>query len=161
MDKQTYRTNIHEAVDHLLDAADADGREIDCVGINITILDVEESPLVEDYGVFHAEMADGEIEEMYVDHLVYKEGELQRPTKRFAINPNSGNTEYTGHIAPFGSEETIRFVPIDITSAELFGEAKDYNSSVHEALCQAIHEGSEEALEWLQNHVADIQKAYN
>lgn len=41
-------------------------------------------------------------------------------------------------------------------SVELFGEATNMKDSLHEALCQAIHEGNEEALEWLQNNVMDV-----
>lgn len=38
----------------------------------------------------------------------------------------------------------------------LFGEAKTEATSLHEALCQAIHEGDAEAYEWLSQNVVDI-----
>ncbi len=37
-----------------------------------------------------------------------------------------------------------------------FGRAEHLATSLHEALCQAIHEGGEDALTWLFRHVADI-----
>lgn len=40
---------------------------------------------------------------------------------------------------------------------ELFGEAETMEDSLHEALCCAIHEGDESALEWLQNNVENIE----
>jgi len=37
-----------------------------------------------------------------------------------------------------------------------FGRAKTLGGSLHEALCQAIHEGNNSALYWLQTEVQDI-----
>ena len=41
--------------------------------------------------------------------------------------------------------------------AALFGEAADLKDSLHEALCQAIHEQDPEAIKWLSDNVVDIQ----
>jgi len=35
-------------------------------------------------------------------------------------------------------------------------ETVDIKTSLHEALCLAIHEGNEEAMDWLLEHIEDI-----
>ena len=37
-----------------------------------------------------------------------------------------------------------------------FGEAKGLRASLHEALCQGIHEGSEDAMGWLEDSVENV-----
>jgi hypothetical protein len=38
-----------------------------------------------------------------------------------------------------------------------FSGCKTINYSIHEALCLAIHEGDEDALEWLMDNIKDIR----
>lgn len=42
-------------------------------------------------------------------------------------------------------------------SPVLFGEAKNIDDSLHEALCKAIHEQDHEAIEWLNANIIDIR----
>lgn len=37
-----------------------------------------------------------------------------------------------------------------------FGQAKGLTESLHEALCQAIHEGNNDAIAWLNQYIVDI-----
>ena len=41
-------------------------------------------------------------------------------------------------------------------NAERLDGCDNIYDSLHEALCMAIHEGDEDALNWLQNNVEDI-----
>jgi hypothetical protein len=53
---------------------------------------------------------------------------------------------------------TITFTLEDET--KLFKHCKDLNSSLHEALCQAIHNGGLDGLEWLNRYVDNIKTSY-
>ena len=43
------------------------------------------------------------------------------------------------------------------TEMELFDACKDEETSLHETLCQTIHEGSSNALRWLNKYVTDVR----
>lgn len=44
----------------------------------------------------------------------------------------------------------------DYIKADLGSYGADVADNVHEALCQAIHEGDDLAIDWLARHVVDI-----
>jgi hypothetical protein len=55
---------------------------------------------------------------------------------------------------------TITFTvesPSSDTEVELFDGCKNQETSVHEALCQTIHEGNVQALDWLNKYVTNIR----
>lgn len=37
-----------------------------------------------------------------------------------------------------------------------FGRCEEPTTSLHEAICQAVHEANEDALDWLVNNVVDV-----
>jgi hypothetical protein len=80
------RKRMHETLDKLLDAADASGYDNEEVIITVQAFDVEEKAetdeVFEDISKFTAEFASGEIEEMYVEHTVFKNGVMQGEPKR-------------------------------------------------------------------------------
>ena len=51
---------------------------------------------------------------------------------------------------------TIQF-EIDDQSPVLNDETTTVEESLHEALCLTIHEGDEEAMDWLAGSIVDIQ----